>query len=660
MKRVFRIVLLLIVSLFIGISNVYAIDNGYEITSYDVNMIINEDNTFDITEKITVNFKEYRHGIFRKIPLRNDIVRNDGSTSTNKAKVTNISVSEHYSTSRYNNTLEIKIGDADKTLIGPHSYTIKYKYSLGDDPLKGKDEFYFNVIGNEWDTYISNVTFNIKFPKAFDESRLGFSVGQKGAIGYENLDFTFDGVSLIGKYNGTLEPYWGVTVRTDLDEGYFVVDHSLKLIDYVYFFVPVIAAIGAFFTWNKYGKNDPVVETVEFYPPEGLNSLDLAVAYKGYAENKDVTSLLIYLANKGYLKITETEESTLFGKKKDFVITKLKEYDGNDESERKFFNGLFNLSNKTDYTKILKIIKEYKQQGVKLSYKDAADLAEQANETNYNVSVTSKDLYDNFYVVMGKILTSKNEKKNRNIYIEKGSTKGTIITVLLLLATLLIIGVIPAISEGNGDLFVVPGILVFYIPFFAIGLFSNMPKGTKIIWLGFTTIHFSAMFGGFTAGFGLFDESKYIVGTLIGLICMVVIGIFIKLMPKRTKYGNDLLGKIKGFKTFLQTAEKDKLEALVEENPTYFYDILPYTYVLGVSEKWIKKFETISMQAPDWYDGYDTFNMHSFNSFMTRTMSSANTNMSSSPSSGGSGGGGGFSGGGSSGGGSGGGGGGSW
>ena len=128
-----------------------------------------------------------------------------------------------------------------------------------------------------------------------------------------------------------------------------------------------------------------------------------------------------------------------------------------------------------------------------------------------------------------------------------------------------------------------------------------------------------------------------------------------KAMPKRTQYGNEILGKIKGFKKFLETAEKQKLDAMVMENPTYFYDILPFTYVLGVSDKWIKKFETISLQAPNWYDGYSTFDAASFGNFINSTMQSATSVMSSSSSGDGS-----SSGGGSSDGGSGGGGGGSW
>lgn len=134
-------------------------------------------------------------------------------------------------------------------------------------------------------------------------------------------------------------------------------------------------------------------------------------------------------------------------------------------------------------------------------------------------------------------------------------------------------------------------------------------------------------------------------------------------MGKRTEEGAKLQGRILGFKDFLRKAEKDKLERLVDENPTYFYDILPYAYVLGVSDKWARNFEQIHILPPNWYRADD---MGMFNAYMfLNHMNYCNTAMSNgihiaapeSPSGGGgfSGGGGGFSGGGA-----GGGGGGSW
>lgn len=179
-----------------------------------------------------------------------------------------------------------------------------------------------------------------------------------------------------------------------------------------------------------------------------------------------------------------------------------------------------------------------------------------------------------------------------------------------------------------------------------------MPKLFATIWGG--------LFGGIPwIGIvlpALMQNVMYLITYIIGIISITALTLFAKIMPKRTPYGNEILGKLRGFKRFLETAEKPQLEALVNEKPEYFYNILPFTYALGVSEVWMNQFETIAMQAPDWYTGYDTFSMHQFNHFMSDTMKSAQSAMSSSPSSDS----GSSSGGGSSGGGSGGGGGGSW
>ena len=64
-------------------------------------------------------------------------------------------------------------------------------------------------------------------------------------------------------------------------------------------------------------------------------------------------------------------------------------------------------------------------------------------------------------------------------------------------------------------------------------------------------------------------------------------------MKRKTEYGEYIAAKVRGFRQFLITAEKEQLEKLVLKNPNYFYNILPYTYVLNISKKWIKKFENI-------------------------------------------------------------------
>ena len=366
----------------------------YVIDNYDVNIVVNSNNTFDITETITAYFNVPKHGIFRTIPLSNKIVRLDGSTSTNRTQVTNLSVSDEYSTSRKDGNYKIQIGSASRTLTGKQSYTIKYTYNLGKDPVSDYDELYYNIIGNEWDTVIGNVTFNITMPKEFDSSKLGFSSGSQGSLDNSKVKYTVNDNTISGSYDGILNEGESLTVRCELPEGYFV-DAGLVVNSNIYlmFIIPIAALIISFLLWFIFGRDNRVVETVEFYPPEGFNSLEVGFLYKGKANSQDVTSLLVYLANKGYIKISEYEEKSLFSKSSGFKITKLKDYDGNNANERKFLKGLF------------------KKSSVK-------------NE------VTSDDLYDSFYVTTSKILSNINNKENKNKIFEKKASKKSIIIIL--------------------------------------------------------------------------------------------------------------------------------------------------------------------------------------------------------------------------------------
>jgi uncharacterized membrane protein len=166
-------------------------------------------------------------------------------------------------------------------------------------------------------------------------------------------------------------------------------------------------------------------------------------------------------------------------------------------------------------------------------------------------------------------------------------------------------------------------------------------------------------FGSFTVSyFILIPVWQY---ALVLLLTLILLGL-VSVMDKRTELGITYLGKILGLKRFIEVAEKDRLEMMVKDDPTYFYKILPYAYVLNVSDVWSKKFESIAIEQPSWYSGPNThFNafifMHSFN----QTLNHMNQVMTSIPQRSGTGGGGfGGGGGGFSGGGFGGGGGGSW
>lgn len=662
----------------------------YVIDKYDVNIIVNENNTFDITETITAYFNVSKHGIYRKIPLINKVTRLDGTSSTNRAQVLNASVDNEYKISSENNYYKLQIGSPSYTLTGEQTYVIKYTYNLGKDPMKNYDELYYNIIGDEWDTVIGNITFSITMPKDFDASKLGFSSGNINSTENSKVIYNVSQNQIIGSYNGILGVGQSLTIRCELPEGYFVnAGLSISIMNYIMFLIPILFLGISIYLWYKYGRDDQVIETVEFYPPEGLNSLEVGFLYKGYAENKDVTSLLIYLASKGYIEInnksieinkekTDLNQNTKNNEKIIELQNKINEERLNNPNSKKirYYENMLdiykNIDTPIDYKKyglkssINKLNKEDKVIIKKLKDYDGTNMHEKwfmEGLFEYDrTEVTYKMLYNKFYKTNNLILNNINQSQNKYKIFEESSSNKRILIILMIVATYCLITIPPLLAYNQtNSLFITSVSLCIVFPTLFLMVLCKLSKDLNIF-----CIIFLLIFGVMPWIYMILPiirlDTLYFVSHIIGLICMLEMLICLVFLPKRTKYGNEMLGKLKGFKTFLETVEKEKLETLVNQNPTYFYDILPYTYVLGVSDKWIKKLESISIQAPSWYDSTNNFDISSFNSFMNSTMDSAKNVMSTRPVGSGdsSGSSSSSSGGGSAGGGSGGGGGGSW
>ena len=134
-----------------------------------------------------------------------------------------------------------------------------------------------------------------------------------------------------------------------------------------------------------------------------------------------------------------------------------------------------------------------------------------------------------------------------------------------------------------------------------------------------------------------------------GLVAIASMGIYGYLIKKPTPEKLDLRARIKGFKMYLELAEKERLRLLNPPtmSPEHFEKVLPYAFALGVEHQWTEKFKTILEQAqyrPQWHNSSSPiyFSDH-FGRNFTESVSAAATK----PSDSGSGsGGGGFSGGG--------------
>lgn len=150
------------------------------------------------------------------------------------------------------------------------------------------------------------------------------------------------------------------------------------------------------------------------------------------------------------------------------------------------------------------------------------------------------------------------------------------------------------------------------------------------------------------AGAAMIAPSVMGAAVLVSFVSFLVALFSTIFMRKRTVHNAALLGRLHGFRNFIKVAELDRIKVLVNDDPEYFYNILPYAYVFGLTNEWMKHFETLHVPEPSWYTGdTGTFQMM----YLANSMNALATSIPTSPpsesgSSGGSSSGGGFSGGG--------------
>ena len=133
-------------------------NNDYRLSSYNVTIDVDKYRTCTVTEKITVQFDVMAAGITRYIPQDHYVYRADGTKDVVRAKVQDFHVVDNgaeenqvYSKSVENNYLVVELGYSNKRNQTTHNYCFTYKYVLGNDAPSDYDEFYYNVIGVDWD-----------------------------------------------------------------------------------------------------------------------------------------------------------------------------------------------------------------------------------------------------------------------------------------------------------------------------------------------------------------------------------------------------------------------------------------------------------------------------------------------------------------------------
>lgn len=620
-KRINLLVIFLL--LFALIKPIEAYDYALEADKMKVEMVADEKGNLLVTETLEINFNEPGHGIYAEVPQRYNNIKINENSYDFIFPITNIKVlsGQNYELETNLDGFVLKIGDAHKFVEGKETYQYQYEMKMMPWGPKEFQTLYINAISNRWNLPIHHLEYHLEMPKNIDWNPFIYTEH----VNKENIKLTTEANTLHLEINETLKNQ-AVSIEQRLDKDYFKYEYPKNN---SYFVLGAFALLTIFtiMSYQKYGKKYPVIRTVEFTAPDNLSSVDLAYVYKGSVNAKDITSLIIFWASLGYLSIEElSKNNILLVKEKEISELRPKE-------EVRLFNALFAKGNQIE-TKSLKN-KFYTH--VNFAQSAIPKELEENTEVFDIKSKKMKVLLFTFliFLSLGYLIIERLDVVPSLAY---ALSSNIISTIWLIMTGVVGLGVY---SRKNNFLSLVLKILFTFV----------------VITMGYSNFYLMSV-----------NEFPHRISSLLFIVIFVINLSIIANMTRRTKQGTRWYGQALGLKKFIEVAERDRLIQLVEETPTIFYDVLPFAYVLGVTDVWSKKFESIAIEPPQWYRGN---NLNNFNSYylwssMNRSLSSMQQSMTSVPapkaqsSGGGNFSGGGFGGGGSAGGGFGGSGGGGW
>ncbi len=328
---------------------------GYTIKHYNVSVVVNKDASLDITETIDVNFSESRHGIYRLIPFQYELAPLPSGTEKADRQlesngyahtiIEDIGVDGwKYAVSNQGDYKEIKIGDKNKYVEGDQVYRIHYKMLNAINFFSDKSELYLNLIGDKWETSIDSVGFSVSLYDALPATPSFFVATGATGSRENNTVSTWTGNKVFsGKTTAPLQANEGVTVGVVFPLN-FLIKPNYMLRGMAWLLLPAVIFVLMFLIWNRWGKDEKLTITTEFYPPKDVSPSVAGYVIDDKLDKRDLTALVPYWGAGGYLKIRETEKSTFLGlvKNNDYEFIKLKELPVTALSfEKTLFNGIF-------------------------------------------------------------------------------------------------------------------------------------------------------------------------------------------------------------------------------------------------------------------------------------------------------------------------------
>ena len=597
-----------------------------KIRNYEVTVQINKNGTLTVNEVIDYQFgEEFKHGIYRDIPLRSKIGGFDVHKSFVKMNwIKRDGEDEEYTKNHFYEGIRYKIGSKTKLVNLDRTesrYELNYDIYNAVFEKDGIYQVYYNAVGQFWNVPVERASVIIRFSdgqeiKKNEIEKLEVYTGSYGEKG-ENYDI-LENNEEIHISTKELEPKNGLTFMLNLktDKISPTLADKLRIVylsnpaTIILPFLLLFLTIYSIVTWNLFGR-DPQGKSVipEFNLPKDISPM-FAAYINGERDTVEILNAGIFtLLTKGFIVANRVNGEIKYNK----------EY-------------------KTVYTQETELAEEERM------------LLDALSSEKNNIFGGEKRIYNK----ANSIIEILKDKYHKIIY----KNNGSFLVPFYCAAPVFIIFIF---SQTNFE---------FFNPFIILYILITLGSFFHRIWITVSKKLLTGLIIIAILGVSFYQGIEIFVFVAYFVILFIT---YSKLIGKYTNEGLRKKEYLKGMKMYIKTAEENQIRKFdnVKELIEYFNGILPFAVALGVKNEAIKLMKkTIKIYNFDINESYINshthiyaYSNHSFTNAFSRSYSSGRSKIMSekfSSSKSGSGGGGFFSGGGFSGGGSGGGGGGSW
>ena len=344
--------ILLVVCLLLG-AGTSLLAQSWRISDFQDTILITEDGSALVKERISLVFIGQWHGIHRTIPVEYPGPR--GTNYTLFLDVTGITdgagekLKYESKTSGGYRDLKIYIPGAVNTT---RTVEITYIVRNGIRYFEDHDEFYWNVTGNDWPVPIDHAEAHVYLPK----KAAGTLRAQAftGAYGSAERDATseINGADVAFETANPLPMRGGMTIDIFIPKG--ILREPGTLTRFFWFigsnpvvFLPFVTFGVMFALWWYKGRDpDPGRSVAPMYePPSGMSPAEAGALIEDTVHPRDITSTIVDLAVRGYLKIEETVDTNLLiFHSRDYIFHLLKpstEWQGLAPHERVMLENIF-------------------------------------------------------------------------------------------------------------------------------------------------------------------------------------------------------------------------------------------------------------------------------------------------------------------------------